>query len=106
MVKAATALPADPGSDLVTHTCCISPAQPTPVLVPVMIPLPVRPQLRKGRCQEQPPTGFPVDSGQGSQLVSEFYIVTCVLKSTKRSQRDGKYRAGAKIPILHPSLII
>lgn len=48
------------GSDLVTHTCCTSPAQPTPVLVPLTIPLPVRPQLSKGRCQEQPPKGFSV----------------------------------------------
>lgn len=85
MVKAATALPGDPGSDLVTHTCCISPAQPTPVLVPVMIPLPVRPQLRKGRCQEQPPTGFSVGSGQGSPWLSFTLLPVYV-----RAQRDHK----------------
>lgn len=39
-------------------------------------------------------------------MVTEFYIVTCVCKSTKRSQGDGKYRAGAKIPALHCCLII
>lgn len=51
------------GSDLVTHTCCTSLVQPAPVLVPLVIPLSVRLQLDKGRCQEQPQQ----NPGQGSR---------------------------------------
>lgn len=38
--------------------------------------------------------------------MAEFYTVPVHAKSAKRLWRDGKYRAGAKIPILHPHLII